>query len=168
MLSEKARNIIQELADHLAGQVGLELVQQGHNNTGTLIESVRMTVTESLEGVVIECSTLDYGTYLDTGRRPGKMPPVDALKKWVEQRGIASEQREIQSIAFAIGKAIEREGSPTRGAYKFSKNGRRTNWINEVLAGNEEIIAEKIDAALTADYEVKINNVLIDVEKLIK
>ena len=168
MLSAEARAILERLADYLAGQIGLELVAQGHNNTGTLIESVRVDLVETLTGVVLIASNLDYGQYINDGRKPGTMPPVSALAKWVMQRGIASEQREVNSIAWAIAIAIKKQGSPTRGAYKYSKNGKRTNWIGQVLEANERIIVEHIEQASIVEVEVKFNNVIINMDKLIK
>jgi len=168
MLSAEARAILERLADHLAGQIGLELVAQGHNNTGTLIESVRVDLVETLTGVVLIASNLDYGQYINDGRKPGTMPPVSALAKWVMQRGIASEQREVNSIAWAIAIAIKKQGSPTRGAYKYSKNGKRTDWIGQVLEANERIIVEHIEQASIVEVEVKFNNVIINMDKLIK
>jgi len=96
------------------------------------------------------------------------MPPVSALAKWVMQRGIASEQREVNSIAWAIAIAIKKQGSPTRGAYKYSKNGKRTDWIGQVLEANERIIVEHIEQASIVEVEVKFNNVIINMDKLIK
>jgi hypothetical protein len=168
MLSAEARAILERLADYLAGQIGLELVAQGHNNTGTLIESVRVDLVETLTGVVLIASNLDYGQYINDGRKPGTMPPVSALAKWVMQRGIASEQREVNSIAWAIAIAIKKQGSPTRGAYKYSKNGKRTDWIGQVLEANERIIVEHIEQASIVEVEVKFNNVIINMDKLIK
>ena len=168
MLSAEARAILERLADYLAGQIGLELVAQGHNNTGTLIESVRVDLVETLTGVVLIASNLDYGQYINDGRKPGTMPPVSALAKWVMQRGIASEQREVNSIAWAIAIAIKKQGSPTRGAFKYSKNGKRTDWIGQVLEANERIIVEHIEQASIVEVEVKFNNVIINMDKLIK
>ena len=168
MITAEARAILERLTEHLAGQIGLELVAQGHNNTGTLIESVRVELIESLEGIVIVASNLDYGQYVNDGRKPGKFPPVDALRKWVEERGLASEEKEVNAIAFLIGRAIRDQGSPTRGAYKYSKNGKRKDWIGQVLEANEQIIFDHIEQASIANVEVRFNKVLIDIDKLIK
>lgn len=168
MLSAEARAILERLAGHLAGQIGLELVAQGHNNTGTLIESVRVDLVETLTGVVLIASNLDYGQYVNDGRKPGTMPPIEALEKWIEQRGIASDEDEVNSIAWAIAIAIKKQGSPTRGAYKYSKNGKRTDWIGQVLEANERIIVEHIEQASIVEVEVKFNNVIINMDKLIK
>lgn len=168
MLSQEARKILEDLSYIIAGQVGLELVQQGHNNTGTLIESVKVDVIEVFEGAIIECSTLDYGTYVNDGRRPGKFPPVDALRKWVRQRGLASKEKEVNSIAYVIGRAIAKEGSPTKGSYKHSKNGRRTNWIEVVLSENEEIINDHLERALGKEIEVQFDRSLDIVFKLLQ
>lgn len=45
------------------------------------------------------------------GRPAGKMPPVEALEKWVTLKGIASVQSEVSGIAWAIAKKIANEGT---------------------------------------------------------
>ena len=93
---------------------------------------------------------------------------LDALRKWVEERGLASEEKEVNAIAFLIGRAIRDQGSPTRGAYKYSNNGKRKDWIGQVLEANEQIIFDHIEQASIANVEVRFNKVLIDIDKLIK
>jgi len=52
----------------------------------------------------------DYTYYLAHGRAPGKMPPIAALTQWVKAKfGYGGKQAE--SIAWAVGKKIEREGT---------------------------------------------------------
>jgi hypothetical protein len=47
---------------------------------------------------------------LEVGRKPGNFPPVDAIYAWARRKlGISD-----MSIAFAIARAISREGSPKR------------------------------------------------------
>lgn len=167
MLTQEARNILEQLTDFLAGAIGEEIILQGHNNTGSLLESVRLTINEVFSGIVIEASTLDYGTYLNTGRRAGTMPPVNAIKRWVEQRGIASQEKEVNSIAWAIATKIKQEGIPTRGAMKFSKNGRRTNWIEAVLFDNEQIITDYIERAMGAQIEIVLTDITKQINRVI-
>lgn len=55
-----------------------------------------------------------YTEQLVDGRRPGKMPPVGAIKKWIVDKGIASglgEQISISSLAYAIATKIAKEGT---------------------------------------------------------
>ena len=59
-----------------------------------------------------------YGLPVEYGRKPGKMPPVDAIRYWVVRKGIAS-GTEADSVAYLIARAIGRRG--TKGAHMFQK-----------------------------------------------
>ena len=168
-LSSESRKILEDLADRLRQELAEELIGQGHKNTGTLLESIRVAVVEEAFGTSIEGSTLDYGVYLNGGRKPGgKRIPISALIQWVEQRGIANEEEEIESIAYAIQTKIFQEGSPTFGSFKYSNNGRRKEWIEYVLENNEKEITEAVTDAFGNEVEVLLANIIKGVDKRIK
>lgn len=51
-----------------------------------------------------------YTEQLAKGRAPGKRPPISALKKWAQAKfGVGD--KEATSIAFAVAKKIENEGT---------------------------------------------------------
>ena len=57
---------------------------------------------------------LIYGWPVEQGRRPGKMPPVDAIKIWARRKlGLSGE--ELDQAAFLIARAIGKRG--TEGAH---------------------------------------------------
>lgn len=47
----------------------------------------------------------EYGIYVHSGRKPGKMPPIDALKGWAASRNIPEE------ALYPIAKSIGEEGT---------------------------------------------------------
>ena len=58
--------------------------------------------------------------YLVFGRGPGKMPPTDSIEEWLRRTGLQPPTRNAkgrfikvnyQSLAFAIAKTIEKEGT---------------------------------------------------------
>ena len=64
--------------------------------------------------------TVSYGAFVEFGRGPGRMPPVNAIKDWILEkfRGrIAG--NDLSSVAWAIAKKIARRG--TRG-YPYMGN----------------------------------------------
>tara|TARA_R110000772_G_C13262141_1_gene435487 strand:- start:143 stop:664 length:522 start_codon:yes stop_codon:yes gene_type:complete len=118
-----------------------EFVAQGHSNTGKLEDSL----TWKLEGDKINIYGVNYAKWVDSGRQKEATPiPIDALAKWVEQRGIASGDDEIMKVAYAIQAKIFKEGSPTVNSFKFSKNGRRDKFITFAISENEKAIFNKI------------------------
>lgn len=54
-----------------------------------------------------------YAVQLIRGRRPGKMPPVKAIERWLFDRGIRPLENEIKisSLAYLIARKIAREGT---------------------------------------------------------
>jgi hypothetical protein len=69
---------------------------------------------ESLEARIVdgngEIWGMDYTYFLQNGRAPGAMPPVSALIPWVSSK-LGKGGREGVSIAWAIAKKIQREGT---------------------------------------------------------
>jgi|TARA_R110000744_G_scaffold368034_1_gene477764 hypothetical protein len=118
-----------------------EIAMQGHNNTKTLIETMRFE-TNGVD--TIDVYMQDYAKFVDSGIRPGKKVSVYALIEWIEQKGIATGEKEVKGMAFAIRKKIEQEGSPTSNAYNFSDNGRRTGFIQLVISEQSKFVLSLI------------------------
>jgi hypothetical protein len=113
---------------------------------------MRAVVTDNSISIVAN----DYAKYVDQGQPRGTWVSLEALAKWVEIKGIASGEKEIKSAAFAIRNAIYREGTPTRGSYQFSKNGRRKDFIQVVLDENLQAITEKLTEIFSKEFELAI------------
>lgn len=131
-----------------------EFVAQGHSNTGKLEDSL----TWKLEGNKINIYGVDYAKWVESGRQKGaKRIPVDALITWVEQRGIASGDKEVKNVAYAIQQKIFQEGSPTNGSLQYSNNGRRDKFITYAIDENSKAIFDKISevmgAMITGQFE---------------
>ena len=60
-----------------------------------------------------------YGPVVEEGRRPGSVPPPEALRPWVERKlGVPSS--ESKGVAFLIARAIGRRGTPGRRVFERS------------------------------------------------
>lgn len=93
------------------------IVQRTPVNTGAARGATTKEMTTlgtMIRGEVL--NPINYALPLEHGRRPGKMPPVDAIKQWVIRKGIATGP-EADSAAFLIARAIGRRG--TKGAHMF-------------------------------------------------
>lgn len=64
-------------------------------------------------------SPLIYAEPVEHGRKPGKMPPVDAIELWVIRKLGISDPNESRQVAFAIARKIAKYG--TAGAGMFQK-----------------------------------------------
>lgn len=94
----------------MQGVIDLYLIPKfnelGMNATGNWIESLDARAVDG-NG---EIWGMDYTYWLQNGRSPGAMPPVSALIPWVSAK-LGKGGREGVSIAWAVAKKIQREGT---------------------------------------------------------
>lgn len=82
---------------------------KGMRASGKFADSLEVRV----EGLTAQLWGENYAQQLETGRKSGKFPPIDAIKKWIEEKGIASRiqgEISVSSLAFLIARKIAREG----------------------------------------------------------
>jgi hypothetical protein len=53
-------------------------------DTGSLRDSIDFYVKDNTLYITMN----DYGTYVDNGRAPGKMPPINKIKTWADRKGL--------------------------------------------------------------------------------
>lgn len=78
------------------------------NASGRLADSIDYVVT----GSKLTIRGDDYIYYLENGRKPGKRPPKDVIRKWIEDKGIVPRDNiSKDSLAFLIARKMGQEGS---------------------------------------------------------
>ena len=86
-------------------------------NTGALRQSIQPVIRGRAPSFVGEVGTpLVYGWPVERGRKPGKMPPIDAIELWVNRK-LGLEGSEARGVAYLIARTIGRRG--TRGEAMF-------------------------------------------------
>jgi len=143
-----------------------ELIGQGHKATGNLINSFEQRVIELPNSIVIEILMDEYGIYVNEGRKTGgKKVPINVLVDWIERKAIASGDKEIKSIAFAIQNTIHKEGIPTKGSFKFSNNGRRKGFIDFVIDNELDFAFNELEEQVFEGYDDAIATIVKDYNK---
>jgi len=138
------------IAEFVKKRLIAEIKAQGHNLTGRLVASVAYEIKYTQADVSIIFSMEDYGLILNKGVAANRIPYtsnsgaprskyIEGLKRYARLRFGASE-KEATRIAFAIANAQKRDGMPTRKSYRFSKTGKRTEFIEEVLQDSQNEI----------------------------
>ena len=123
--------ILNLIGEFLVEKLQNELREQGHEATGTLINSITYKVVSDTK---IEISTPhEYVNSMENGLPQGTSVPISALIRWIEVKGIVTGDKEIKSLAWAIRTSIYQQGSPTKGSFKFSSNGRRLGFTEYVI-----------------------------------
>lgn len=140
------------IAERVNGLVATELEQQGHNATGKLSKSLRNEVDiTSIKGYAE-----DYSVFVNNRSRPHgfNKKGVEQLKEWLKVKNIPKE------ALWPIIKTIEKEGTPTAGSYKHSKNGRRTDFVTVVLNERKNVITESVNEQLLSVLVSSIDDIL--------
>lgn len=108
------------------------LIEQGHVATGRLKDSLRVEVKFDGRTLVGEFKAMDYGRYVDSGVPASRIRyPIDAIKDWIKVIEPSMNGKERNSFAWAIWAKHKKEGMPTNASRRFSKSGKRTDWIKD-------------------------------------
>lgn len=71
--------------------------------SGFLINSLSEEFIEDIEGASVVINFAEYGIYVDSGRRPGKWPPIRPIKDWVRNKGLNLSPFAVQRNIFKFG-----------------------------------------------------------------
>lgn len=88
----------------------------GKNASRKLIDSVNSQVIVNDRGYDVTLRLQHYWKYIESGRKPGKFPPVGALIRWIEVKPIIPKPDangklpSPKQLAYLIGRKIEQEG----------------------------------------------------------
>lgn len=162
------RSILADIGEVLVDAIRDELQNQGHVNTGRLRDSIGYEINEFGGNITLTilADEVDYASAINDGFRPSSLPNIDAIEEWVRERGIKSDNEKINKsknperrLAFAIAKSIMQEGSPTSGAFKFSKNGYRRGFANRPFGSRRRSIESKIVEGMTVELEISLDSI---------
>ncbi len=160
------------LAEKIAPIIKLGVQQayreQGHVLTGALINSIDYAIQATVTGAMIDFMMLDYSVPVNSGVPASRIPysgrSGGGYSKYIA--GLITYARlrfkvpaiEAKKIAFAIANKHKKEGMPTRASSAYSKNGKRTNAIQQGLDEAQDKVNDMIQYAL----ETYINSIMIE------
>ena len=144
-----------------------ELIEQGHQASGNLVNSFEQRVIEVPNSIVLEILMDEYGIYVNEGRKTGgKKVPINVLVDWIERKAIVNGDKEVKSLAFAIQQTIHKEGIPTKGSFKFSNNGRRKGFIDFVIDNKLDNAISELEEQVFEGYDETIATMVKDFNKV--
>jgi len=167
------RQELEELARILDMTLAEKFTEQGHNLSGAGVDSIETEVIEAgAIGYIMRTFMEGYMIVQDQGIQAQRIPFgrgggttsqfIEGLKNFALKRGMARNDKEATSVAFAIAKKMKQRdnppfGMPTRNALSFSRTGKRTGFIDVAL----EAIQGQFDR-LIEDETVKTIDVIIN------
>lgn len=140
MINEK--EIIEIISDLIKQDISTKLKEQGHNNTGSLLNSISYKITQTADSIITDFYMNNYGNIVDFGVRANRIPYrrgsgakkskyIDGLINYFQSKGLSD--AESKRAAFATATIHKREGMPTKASSRFSKTGERTGFITKVI-----------------------------------
>jgi hypothetical protein len=141
---------------------------QGHKLSGSLIRDIKVRVKRNATGWSGEVLVNFYAQYLEQKIPPSRIPfspgqgrggvseYIQGLIDYFERRGLPT--REATGAAFATATVQSREGMPTRGSYRFSKNGRRTGAIKHVIENEGREVSVTMAKEIGEHFVFEITN----------
>jgi len=100
------KNQVREASFKLVNDIKGDLISAGKEATGKLVNSVRFEIVDTGSIISAIFKAEKHWQFVDKGRRKGKFPPVNAIKKWIRARSISIEGATIDQAAFLIGRSI--------------------------------------------------------------
>ncbi len=149
----KQEEIARELETLLTNALRDKFKSQGHTATGKGSKSIETKVLGNGTNLVIQVLGEDYLLNQETGRKAGKLPNIDALKKWVKQKGIASESKAVNRIAWAIGVNMKKIGMHSKNS-RLDMSKRR--FISSTVEEEANVINDKLFQMFEKNFNVLI------------
>lgn len=152
------RDDLNVIGAFLVKKLQQEVEIQKHVASGKLRDSFEYRVKSTGNGISLEIYSEDYGQYVETGRKPGaKRVPIAALMEWIRLKAIATEDKQVRSIAFAIQEKIYREGTPTSNSRKLAA--RRTGHLQFVIEQSTNEMTRVMDKRIQDNMRLQIDRI---------
>ena len=138
--------LVNDIQNKLILRQGARAILVPVNASGALADSIKYTI----DGYRLKVQGNDYIYYLQYGRKPGGRPPIKAIRQWIDDKGITPEKGSKDSLAWAIAKKIEQEGTTI---YKAGGSDLVSGIFNEALQNSIEqdfanLIASEISSEI--------------------
>jgi hypothetical protein len=154
IIMSQIHSLLKKFSDDVIADIEQSIDNKGLNASGNLKASVEPDIVEQGNNITkLKILMADYWEAAETGRKAGKMPPVESIMDWIANKGIkVGGLKGNRSLAWAIAKSIAKKGTMKRFNYKGS------NFLSDVI--NDETLKEFNKAAaeitgLTVAYTIK-------------
>ena len=123
-------------------------------SNGVLYRTISYSVSTGNSGWVISVSLADYWKYIEYGRRPGKMPPLEVIEKWIDVKEIKPHSMTLKSgktvipkppkLPFLIARSIGQRGIPPKPLFKNSFEAAKQQFIQVIKDAITQDIKENL------------------------
>lgn len=149
-------NTIKEITNLFAAALKDKLEENGSNATHQLSNSIKDIVKFDGKYLTVSIQLEDYYKYVENGRKAGKFPPVDAIKKWITikpviPRGKNGKVPTENQLSYLIGRKIAREG--TRANPFLEPTIRDFKLVDKIYAAVNSMLTDEINKAVSEELK---------------
>lgn len=149
-------NTIKEITNLFAAALKDKLEENGSNATHQLSNSIKDIVKFDGKYLTVSIQLEDYYKYVENGRKAGKFPPVDAIKKWITikpviPRGKNGKVPTENQLTYLIGRKIAREG--TRANPFLAPTIRDFKLVDKIYAAVNSMLTDEINKAVSEELK---------------
>lgn len=148
------QKVLQEYAKEAEEIYKYQIALGGKNASRQLTDTIKSKVVVGSQAYEVTLSLQEYWKYVESGRAPGKFPPVKALLDWISVKPIIPRPDANgriptpKQLSFLIGRKIKEEGIKPFPALETTK---------EEL---DKIYHERLSAALGHDVTLYIRKLI--------
>lgn len=150
--------VLNEYAQGLVENYKAALGAESINASGELANSVKYVIDNKVKGrFEVKLELLEYWKYVEYGRKAGKMPPISAIKQWIEVKPIIPRPMKngklptINQLAYLISRKIGLEGTKGRGV------------LGERIENANRVFWEDIEDAILKDLGIQLDVIFEEV-----
>lgn len=137
------------IATYLREDIKQRLIDDGHEATGELINSIKTIVGRESSMYKIDGFMAKQGVFIISGRSAGaKGIPIDALVKWIENKNFSDGIKNTRGLAFAIQTSIKKKGI------------KPNDFIGKSFDENRLFIGNRLMDAVSEQMHLSITNMI--------
>ena len=119
--------VLNEFADAFIQNARNNLDANQSNASYNLYNSFEKVIEVGEDYFKVSVSLADYWQYVENGRGPGKFPPVDKIKEWIEVKPVNptplsnGKTPSVEQLSFLISRKIANEGTEGKPFFEPAK-----------------------------------------------
>lgn len=134
-----------------------QLIQDKKIATGQLVDSIKCEAKIEGKYYSIILNAKDYFQYVNNGRKAGKFPPLEAIRRWISVKPILPRPLSNgklpteKQLSYLIGRKIAKQGIRATNSLEKSMNSFRLE--QKVINSITEIFENKVNEIIGDFYE---------------
>lgn len=142
--------VLNEFADAFIQNARNNLEANQSNASYNLYNSFEKVIEVGEDYFKVSIYLADYWQYLENGRGPGKFPPVDKIKEWIEVKPINptplsnGKTPSVEQLSFLISRKIANEGTEAHPFFEPAKEQTIREFEDKINQAVEEDVSNFI------------------------